>query len=150
MSEVTENENPNRFKILSAQKCFDGTIIRFEHMSRETKCIMTASLYLPPGSDIASSATAKKVPIIYYLSGLTCTDENVINKGGALRVASEVKVAFIAPDTSPRHVNIPGEDDSWDFGSGAGFYLDATEDPWVTNYRMYSYVVTELETLPPD
>mmetsp|Transcript_2932 Transcript_2932/g.5280 ORF Transcript_2932/g.5280 Transcript_2932/m.5280 type:complete len:293 (+) Transcript_2932:1-879(+) len=114
-------------------------------MSKETKCVMTASLYLPPGSDIASAAAAKKVPVLYYLSGLTCTDENVINKSGALRVASEEMIAFVAPDTSPRNVNIPGEDDSWDFGSGAGFYVDATEEPWSTNYRMYSYIVSEFD-----
>ena len=144
MAELVDEDNDN-FKILTAQKCYDGTIIRFQHMSRETKCMMTASLYLPPGSDIAISASAKKVPVLYYLSGLTCTDENVINKSGAMRVASEVKIAFIAPDTSPRNVNIPGEDESWDFGSGAGFYVDATEEPWSQNYRMYSYVVTELD-----
>jgi S-formylglutathione hydrolase len=142
MSAITEEDG---FKILTAQKCFNGTIIRFEHMSKETKCVMTASLYLPPGSDIASAAAAKKVPLLVYLSGLTCTDENVIQKSGALRVASEEKIAFLAPDTSPRNVNIPGEDDSWDFGSGAGFYVDATEEPWSRNYRMYSYVVVELD-----
>jgi S-formylglutathione hydrolase len=142
MAALTDED---KFKILTAHKCFDGTIIRFQHMSRSTKCMMTASLFLPPGSDIAISASAKKVPVLYYLSGLTCTDENVINKGGALRVAADVKIAFIAPDTSPRDVNIPGEDESWDFGSGAGFYLNATEEPWATNYRMYDYVVTELD-----
>lgn len=146
MAQLTDEDNDG-FKILTAQKCHDGTIIRFQHMSRETKCMMTASLYLPPGSDIADSASAKKVPVLYYLSGLTCTDENVINKSGALRVASDVKIAFVAPDTSPRNVHIAGEDESWDFGSGAGFYVDATEDPWSTNYRMYSYVVSELETV---
>lgn len=142
MSALSEDDG---FKILTAQKCFNGTIIRFQHMSRETKCVMTASLYLPPGSDIASAAAAKKVPVLYYLSGLTCTDENVINKSGALRVASEEMIAFVAPDTSPRNVNIPGENDSWDFGSGAGFYVDATQDPWSTNYRMYSYIVSEFD-----
>ena len=137
----------DKFKILSAHKCFNGTIIRFEHMSVETKCMMTASLYLPPGWDIDSKelATHKKVPLLYYLSGLTCTDENVINKSGALRIASDEEIAFIAPDTSPRNVNVPGEDDDWDFGSGAGFYLNATEEPYATNYRMYSYVTFELD-----
>lgn len=142
MSALSESED--QFNILSAQKCFDGTIMRFEHMSKETKCMMKVSLYLPPGADIADTSNAKKVPSLYYLSGLTCTDENVIQKAGALRVASECKVAFIAPDTSPRNVNVPGEDDSWDFGSGAGFYVDATESPWAENYRMYSYIVDEL------
>jgi len=142
---MINNATADGFKVLSNQKCFEGNLIRFEHTSRETKCTMTASLFLPPSCCAGTEASAQRVPVLYYLSGLTCTDENVIQKAGALRVAAETQVAFLAPDTSPRRVNIPSEDDSWDFGSGAGFYVDATQEPWATNYRMYSYVSVELE-----
>eukprot|EP01036_Dinobryon_divergens_P032056 gene32056-41573_t len=85
-----------------------------------------------------------KYPSILYLSGLTCTDENVCQKSGIFKILSELQVALIAPDTSPRGAGITGEDDSWDFGTGAGFYVDATNSPWSTNYRMYSYITKEL------
>eukprot|EP00602_Paraphysomonas_sp_CaronLab_P007017 CAMPEP_0185026806 /NCGR_PEP_ID=MMETSP1103-20130426/11268_1 /TAXON_ID=36769 /ORGANISM="Paraphysomonas bandaiensis, Strain Caron Lab Isolate" /LENGTH=256 /DNA_ID=CAMNT_0027560511 /DNA_START=98 /DNA_END=868 /DNA_ORIENTATION=+ len=101
---------------------------------------MTCAVYLPP----AASDTSNKLPSLLYLSGLTCTDENVCQKGGAFRALAELNIAFIAPDTSPRNVDIPGDNDSWDFGTGAGFYLDATAEPWANNYRMYSYIVQEL------
>ncbi|CAE7853466.1 ESD, partial [Symbiodinium microadriaticum] len=99
---------------------------------------MTCAVYLPP------SQSDSKFPSLMYLSGLTCTDENVCQKGAAFRSLAENQIAFICPDTSPRNVGVPGEDDSWDFGTGAGFYLDATESPWSQNYRMYSYVTQEL------
>lgn len=85
------------------------------------------------------------VPVLYYLSGLTCNESNFVQKAGAQRLANEHGLAIVCPDTSPRNVNIPGEDDSWDFGSGAGFYVDATVSPWSTNYRMFSYVTKELQ-----
>lgn len=127
------------FTIKSTVKVFDGNLIRFTHMSRETKCIMTAAVYIP--SSVQSDV---KFPALMYLSGLTCSDENVCQKSGAFRALAENGIAFIAPDTSPRNVNIPGEEDGWDFGTGAGFYVDATESPWSENYRMYSYVAREL------
>ena len=85
--------------------------------------------------------------MVFWLSGLTCTEENFTVKAGAQRVAAELGLVIVAPDTSPRGVNVPGEDDSYDFGSGAGFYLDATEAPWSQHYRMYSYVTGELPAL---
>jgi len=98
------------------------------------------TVYFPP------AAEKQKVPVIYYLSGLTCTDENFISKAGAQRRASELGVALVAPDTSPRGLNVPGESDSWDFGVGAGFYLNATEPKWKA-WRMYDWVVKELPEL---
>ena len=104
---------------------------------------MTAAVYIPPHD--ASRDGDTKFSSILYLSGLTCTDENVCTKGGPLfQELSALQLAFIAPDTSPRGANIPGETDSWDFGVGAGFYLDALQEPWSRNYRMYSYILDEL------
>lgn len=102
---------------------------------------MTFSVYLPP------QAESEPVPMLYWLSGLTCTDENFMIKAGAQRMAAELGIALIAPDTSPRGVDIAGEDDDWDFGSGAGFYIDATQKPWSDHYRMYEYVTRELPDL---
>jgi S-formylglutathione hydrolase len=99
---------------------------------------MRFGVYLPP------QAQSGRVPVLYWLSGLTCTEENFIVKAGAQRVAAELGLAIIAPDTSPRGLGIPGEADSYDFGIGAGFYVDATEAPWSQGYRMYSYVTQEL------
>jgi S-formylglutathione hydrolase len=87
------------------------------------------------------------VPVLYWLSGLTCTEENFIVKAGAQRVAAELGLAIVTPDTSPRGLGLPGEDDAYDFGSGAGFYVDATQAPWSQNYRMYSYITQELPWL---
>lgn len=102
---------------------------------------MTFSVYFPP-----SPLPSQKFPVLYWLSGLTCTDENFIIKAGAQRTASSEGVALIAPDTSPRGLNVEGEADSWDFGVGAGFYLNATQEKW-KNWRMYDYVVKELPKL---
>ena len=112
------------YTIKSSVRVFDGQLIRFTHLSRETQCTMTCAVYVPPTSESSS-----KIPALMYLSGLTCTDENVCQKGGAFRALAENRIAFICPDTSPRNLNIPGEDDTWDFGTGAGFYL-------VTNYSI--------------
>ena len=98
---------------------------------------MTAALYLPP-------TTSDSVPLLTYLSGITCTDENVCLKGGAFRALSRHGIAMLCPDTSPRGAGIEGEDASWDFGTGAGMYVDATEAPWSTNYNMYTYVTKEI------
>ena len=99
---------------------------------------MRVAVFLPP------RAKSERVPVLYWLSGLTCTEENFTVKAGAQRVAAELGLALVVPDTSPRGLNIPGEADSYDFGLGAGFYVDATEAPWSTGYRMYSYVTREL------
>ncbi|KAK6644553.1 hypothetical protein RUM43_000820 [Polyplax serrata] len=128
-------------KEISSSRCFGGYQKVFSHDSIELKCPMKFSVYLPP------AAEEQKVPLIYWLSGLTCTERNFIEKGGAQQYASKYGIMIVGPDTSPREVNIPGEDDSFDFGSGAGFYVDATQDPWKKNYRMYSYVTKELPQL---
>jgi S-formylglutathione hydrolase len=99
---------------------------------------MRFGVFLPP------QAQSGRVPVLYWLSGLTCTEENFIVKAGAQRVAAELGVAIVVPDTSPRGLAIPGEADAYDFGLGAGFYVDATEPPWSAGYRMYSYVTNEL------
>ena len=99
---------------------------------------MSFAVYVPP------QAEEGLVPVLYYLSGLTCNEKNFIEKGGAQRYAAEHGVLLVAPDTSPRGVEIPGADEDWDFGSGAGFYVNATEAPWAKHYQMYDYVVDEL------
>lgn len=102
---------------------------------------MRFAAFIPPQAD------AGKVPVLYYLAGLTCTEETAIIKAGAQQFAAEQGLALIMPDTSPRGAGLEGEDDDWDFGTGAGFYLDATLDPWSRHYRMYSYVTEELPAL---
>jgi len=102
---------------------------------------MVFSIFLPP------QARGKSVPLLYWMSGLTCTDENFTIKAGAQRVAAELGLAIVCPDTSPRGTNFPGEHDSYDFGSGAGFYVNATQEPWSANYNMYDYVTQELPEL---
>jgi S-formylglutathione hydrolase len=131
-------------EIKSTTKVFNGFLIRFSHQSIETKTTMTNAVYLPIDNIDLKTESSLAIPSIFYLSGLTCTDENVCQKGGQFKYLSELRLAFVAPDTSPRGANIPGEDDSWDFGTGAGFYLDATNSPWDKNYRMYSYITKEL------
>lgn len=126
---------------VSIQKCFGGTQAVYRHDARETGCSMRFALFLPP------HVSAGRVPILYYLAGLTCTEENFTVKAGAQRVAAELGLALLAPDTSPRGLNYPGEDDAYDFGTGAGFYVDATEEPWRGGYRMYSYITKELPEL---
>lgn len=102
---------------------------------------MRFAVFLPP------QAEKRRVPVVWYLAGLTCTEETFMAKAGAQRVAAELGLALVAPDTSPRDVPLPGDSDDWDFGVGAGFYLDATVAPWSRHYRMYSYVTRELPEL---
>lgn len=128
-------------KSLNRVKNFEGVLEFFEHDSQTTKTPMRFSVFLPP------QASSKKVPALLWLSGLTCTEENFMQKSGAQRVASELGLALIAPDTSPRGAGIPGESESWDFGLGAGFYVNATQAPWSKNYQMYDYVLHELRDL---
>lgn len=126
---------------VACQKSFDGWLERYRHDSGVLDCAMTFSIYLPP------QARDGAVPVLWWLSGLTCTDENFMQKAGAQRVAAELGVAIVCPDTSPRGTDLPGEHDSYDFGSGAGFYLNATQAPWDRHYRMYDYVTAELPDL---
>ncbi|PIN06527.1 Esterase D [Handroanthus impetiginosus] len=126
---------------ISSTKMFGGYNKRYKHSSPTLGCSMTFHIYFPP-----SSSPSRKFPVLYWLSGLTCTDENFIIKSGAQRAASSEGVALIAPDTSPRGLNVEGESDSWDFGVGAGFYLNATQEKW-KNWQMYDYVVKELPAL---
>ena len=127
---------------LSAYQCFGGQQLRFKHRSNTLACEMTFSLFLPPQVD------QRSVPVVYWLSGLTCTDENFVIKAGAQRYAAEYGVAIVAPDTSPRGEGVPDDPDaSYDFGLGAGFYINATEPPWSQHYRMYDYIVDELPAL---
>ena len=121
-------------------KCFGGFQQRFRYASPTLSSTTTFSIYLPPGA----SADAP-VPVIYWLSGLTCTDENFVIKAGAQRYAAEHGVAIVAPDTSPRGDNVPGDPDGgWDIGLGAGYYVDATQEPWRQHYQMYSFITCEL------
>ena len=122
---------------VSTEKSFGGTQGVYRHSSDVTGCDMSFALFLPP------QAQDGPVPVLWYLSGLTCTHANVMEKGEYRRAAAELGMAVICPDTSPRGSHVPDEDD-WTFGSGAGFYLDATEAPWSANYRMFSYISQEL------
>lgn len=126
---------------INAWKSFGGWQKVFKHASSETGTHMTFSAFLPP------AALTGKCPVVWYLSGLTCTWENVTTKGFFQQQAAKHGIIVICPDTSPRGLELPGEHDTYDFGSGAGFYVDATQDPWKTNYRMESYVTRELPKL---
>jgi len=122
----------------SEQACFGGRIGFYTHRSDVIRSDMRFAVYLPP------QAERGKVPALYYLAGLTCTEETFMIKAGAQRLAAEHGLALVACDTSPRGLNLPGDSDAWDFGVGAGFYLDATAPPWSSNYHMGSYVNEEL------
>jgi S-formylglutathione hydrolase len=127
--------------IVSEHRCFDGVQRFYSHESRECATTMRFSVFIPP------QASDRAVPVLYYLAGLTCTEETFMVKAGTQRVATQLGLMLVAPDTSPRNVRIPGDDASWDFGLGAGFYVDATQSPWSQHYRMYSYVTRELPAL---
>ncbi|OBZ84697.1 S-formylglutathione hydrolase [Choanephora cucurbitarum] len=129
-------------KQVASNKCFGGHVIKYEHHSNELDCDIKFNVFLPQ-----SSSNGQKVPAIYFLAGLTCTEDNFIQKSGAMAEAAKHGIALIAPDTSPRGVSIEGDNDSWDFGTGAGFYLNATHPKWSKHYRMYSYVTKELPAL---
>ncbi len=123
-------------EILSRTRVFGGEQTRFQHRSESCAAPMTCTVFMPPAED--------PVPSVYWLSGLTCNDENFMIKAGAQRAAAQLGLALVAPDTSPRELGLPGEDDDWDFGSGAGFYVNATRAPWSAHYRMFDYVTAEL------
>jgi len=128
-------------EVVSSTATFGGEIRRVKHHSSACDCDMIFGIFLPP------QAKVQKVPVLYWLSGLTCTDENFMIKAGAQRVAAELGIAIVCPDTSPRGTDLPGEHDDWDFGSAAGFYVNATQEPWSRHYHMYDYVTQELPDL---
>jgi S-formylglutathione hydrolase len=130
------------FEVVSQSRCFGGTQFVYRHASKETGTPMRVAVYIPP------QAQHGKVPVVWFLSGLTCTEENFTVKAGAQRVASELGLILVAPDTSPRGEGVPDDPEgAYDFGLGAGFYVDATEAPWAKNYRMRSYIERELPAL---
>ncbi|MBO1015534.1 S-formylglutathione hydrolase [Achromobacter sp. SD115] len=137
-------------ELISQHRCFGGWQRYYRHESAEIGLPMRFSVYVPP------QAEQGPVPVLFYLAGLTCTEETFMIKAGAQRLAAELGVMLVAPDTSPRGANVPGEEESWDLGTGAGFYVDATTPAWRGHYRMYSYVTQELhgivtgEALPGD
>ena len=126
--------------VVQEQKCFGGRQIRYQHASTVLNCEMKFSVFLPP------QAATQNVPALYWLSGLTCSDENFSTKAGAQRVAAELGIALIIPDTSPRGEGVP-DDAAYDLGLGAGFYVNATQAPWAAHYQMYDYVLHELPAL---
>ncbi|TBV12173.1 S-formylglutathione hydrolase [Stutzerimonas kirkiae] len=130
-------------EIVSSNKSFGGWHKRYRHRSSSLNCDMAFAIYLPPQAEQGA-----KLPVLYWLSGLTCTDENFMQKAGAQRLAAELGLVIVAPDTSPRGEGVPDDaEGAWDFGQGAGFYLNATQEPWARHYRMYDYVVQELPAL---
>lgn len=127
-------------ELIGSNKCFDGWQNRYRHQSAVLGCEMVFSVYLPP------LARTSKVPVLYWLSGLTCNDQNFVTKAGAQQFAALYGVAIVAPDTSPRGEGV-ADAAGWDLGQGAGFYVNATQQPWAQHFRMYDYVVDELPAL---
>jgi S-formylglutathione hydrolase len=128
---------------ISQTKVHDGWHKQYSHQSKSLHCLMRFAIYLPP-----QASSSQSVPAIYWLSGLTCTDENFMQKAGAFKKAAELGIAIICPDTSPRGEGVPDDPDgAYDLGLGAGFYLNATQSPWDKHYHMYSYILDELPAL---
>ena len=123
---------------ISVNKSFGGWHKQYSHQSKVLNCAMRFAIYLPP-----QVSNGEKVPVLYWLSGLTCSDENFMQKTGAQRMAAELGIAIVAPDTSPRGDDV-ADDDGYDLGKGAGFYVNATQAPWNRHYQMYDYIVNEL------
>ena len=151
-------------QLLSSHRLFDGSQKRYRHRSTSLNCEMNFSIFLPPGvrqeaeifhgsggpegSRTPRPGNSRKAPVIYWLSGLTCTDENFTIKAGAQRVAAELGIVLVIPDTSPRGEGVArASDGAYDLGLGAGFYVNATQEPWSQHYRMYDYIVDELPAL---
>lgn len=128
-------------KLIKQHTCFDGKVSFYSHESSTCNSEMRFAIYQPP------QASASPVPVLYFLSGLTCTEENFITKASAQQFATKYGLILVAPDTSPRNTGTPGEDEDWDLGTGAGFYVNATQTPWKKHYQTYSYVVEELPNL---
>ncbi|KAA0473074.1 S-formylglutathione hydrolase [Klebsiella aerogenes] len=127
-------------ELLEEHRCYEGRQQRWRHHSSTLNCAMTFSIFLPPATETAPP------PVLYWLSGLTCNDENFTNKAGAQRVAAELGIALVMPDTSPRGDDV-ADDADYDLGKGAGFYLNATQAPWAAHFRMYDYLRDELPQL---
>ncbi|RID88438.1 S-formylglutathione hydrolase [Peribacillus asahii] len=127
-------------KLIEKHRSFDGEQCKYTHYSESLQCEMTFSIYLPSNKEM------KKIPLIWWLSGLTCTDDNFSQKSGFQRLAEKYQVAVMIPDTSPRGEEV-ADDEAWDLGQGAGFYLNATQDPWAKHYNMYTYIVDELTAI---
>ena len=127
-------------KLIERRSSFGGEQCKYSHYSEVLQCDMTFSIYLP------SNKEAKKIPLIWWLSGLTCTDDNFSQKSGFQRLAEKHQVAVMIPDTSPRGEHV-ADDEAWDLGQGAGFYVNATQEPWDKHYKMYSYIVDELTAI---
>lgn len=141
--------NSNAYEIVSSNRTFGGIHCRLKHAATTTNCDMIIGVYLPPS---VLTDDHYQAPALYWLSGLTCTDQNFLQKAGAMQKASELGLVLICPDTSPRGDDV-ANDDGYDLGQGAGFYLDATQEPWAKHFQMYSYVTEELidfcqQTLP--
>ncbi len=128
-------------QVRSEQRCFDGVMGFYSHSSSATGTTMNFAVYQPP------AAASQPVPTLYYLAGLTCTEETFMIKAGAQRIAAQLGLMLVTCDTSPRGLDLPNEHADWDFGSGAGFYLDATKSPWSAHYRMGQYINDELPAL---
>ena len=135
-------------ELIAQNKSFGGWHKQYSHIAQSTQCKMRFAIFFPP------QAATDKVPVLYWLSGLTCTDENFMHKAGAQRLAAQLGIAIVAPDTSPRgengidiYGNAIADDDNYDLGQGAGFYLNATQSPWAPHYNMYDYIVKELPNL---
>ena len=126
---------------LSSNKIFGGWNKQYSHQSTSLNCAMRFAIYLPP-----QASNGQRVPVLYWLSGLTCSDENFTHKAGAQRLAAELGIAIVAPDTSPRGSDV-ADDEGYDLGQGAGFYVNATQAPWNKHYQMYDYIVHELPAL---
>jgi len=137
--------NAPELELLGEHACFGGLQRFYRHVSQETGLPMRFSVFLPP-----QSGKGKGAPALFYLAGLTCTEETFMIKAGAQRYAAREGLILVAPDTSPRGANLRGEADDWDFGVGAGFYLDAVQEPWSRHYRMESYITGELFDLVTD
>lgn len=131
----------NSLDRLNQIACFGGKVEFYQHVSTSCNSPMRLAVYLPP------QAETEAVPVLYYLSGLTCTEENFTTKAGAQQFAAKYNVMLVAPDTSPRDTGTPGEETDWDLGTGAGFYVDATMSPWDQHYQMYRYITRELPEL---
>jgi len=131
---------------IATVRCFGGEQRRYQHTSAALSCVMKFSVFVPPVA--LQDGFAGGLPVLYWLSGLTCNDENFVHKAGAQRIAAELGLILVMPDTSPRGEGVAtAQDGAWDLGLAAGFYLNATQSPWRTHYRMYDYIVDELPAI---